>query len=148
VPQKILVAYDFNAVSDKALEWAADVAKQTGAQLTLLHVVLIPPPAIAPDAVIPLVQPTALDTREAEDRLRKVLAARGTAGHVDAMTAAHVGAAVVARAHELSADLIVIGTHNRGALARAFMGSVATHVVHHADCPVVTVREPHGKHRG
>ena len=37
-------------------------------------------------------------------------------------------------------DLIVMGTHGRGGLTRAIMGSVAEHVLREAPCPVLTVR--------
>ena len=37
-------------------------------------------------------------------------------------------------------DLIVMGTHGRGGISRAIMGSVAEQVLRDAACPVVTVR--------
>jgi nucleotide-binding universal stress UspA family protein len=39
------------------------------------------------------------------------------------------------------ADLIVIGTHGRGGLDRALLGSVADRVIRLAPCPVLTVRD-------
>ena len=42
-------------------------------------------------------------------------------------------------AAERDADLIVMGTHGRTALARAVIGSVADKVVRRADVPVVLV---------
>ena len=39
-------------------------------------------------------------------------------------------------------DLIVVGTHGRGAVAHLLMGSVAERVVRTAPCPVLTVRHP------
>jgi nucleotide-binding universal stress UspA family protein len=38
------------------------------------------------------------------------------------------------------AKLVVIGTHGRTGLSRAFMGSVADRIVRTAACPVLTVR--------
>lgn len=49
---------------------------------------------------------------------------------------------IVAAAVELGADLIVLGTHGRGGINRALLGSVADRVVRLAACPVLTVREP------
>jgi nucleotide-binding universal stress UspA family protein len=48
---------------------------------------------------------------------------------------------IVAVATELGADLIVLGTHGRGGINRALLGSVADRVVRLAACPVITVRE-------
>ena len=50
----------------------------------------------------------------------------------------HVRIARAARSNR--ADVIVMGTHGRTGLARAFLGSVAARVLASATCPVVTVR--------
>jgi nucleotide-binding universal stress UspA family protein len=50
--------------------------------------------------------------------------------------------AIVDYARENRIDLIVMGTHGRGALAQLMMGSVAERVVRIASCPVLTVRHP------
>lgn len=47
---------------------------------------------------------------------------------------------IVAAARRERADVIVMGTHGRTGLARAFLGSVAGRVVATASCPVMTVR--------
>lgn len=55
----------------------------------------------------------------------------------------HVGqpAEVIARmASDLGCDLIVMGTHGRGAVAGMVMGSVATRLLHLASCPVLLVK--------
>ncbi len=44
-----------------------------------------------------------------------------------------------AEAHDI--DLIVLGTHGRGAISHALMGSVAEKIVRKAPCPVLTTRE-------
>ena len=43
-------------------------------------------------------------------------------------------------AEELEADVVIVGSRGRGAIRRALMGSVSSHVVHNAPCPVVVVR--------
>ena len=55
----------------------------------------------------------------------------------------HVGqpAEVIARlASELGCDLIVMGTHGRSGIAGLVMGSVASRVLHLAECPVMLVK--------
>jgi nucleotide-binding universal stress UspA family protein len=44
-------------------------------------------------------------------------------------------------AAELGVDAIVVGSHNLGSLGRLFLGSVSEHVVRHAPCPVLVIRE-------
>jgi universal stress protein A len=43
-------------------------------------------------------------------------------------------------ARRMRADVIVIGTHGRTGLPRAFLGNVAERVIRLAPCPVLTVR--------
>jgi nucleotide-binding universal stress UspA family protein len=51
-------------------------------------------------------------------------------------------ACITQYARDENIDLIVIGTHGRGAVAHLVMGSVAERVVRTAPCPVLTVRHP------
>lgn len=45
---------------------------------------------------------------------------------------------VINFAHDIKADMIVMGTHGRTGLAHAMSGSVAEDVVNHVDCPMWT----------
>ena len=52
-------------------------------------------------------------------------------------------------AAELKVDVIVVGSHGRGAIARILLGSVSEQVVRHAPCPVLVVRpEPESSDEG
>lgn len=53
------------------------------------------------------------------------------------------GAAIVRVAHEMEADVLVVGSSGKGALSRLFGGSVSDYVAHHAPCPVMLV--PQGR---
>ena len=44
-------------------------------------------------------------------------------------------------------DVIVIGTHGRGASTAALLGSVSRRLLHAADCPVLVVTPSHDRHR-
>jgi nucleotide-binding universal stress UspA family protein len=53
------------------------------------------------------------------------------------------GAAVVRVAHEMNADVLVIGSSGKNWLSRHIGGSVSDYVVHHAPCPVLLIRHDH-----
>ena len=53
---------------------------------------------------------------------------------------------IIARAKDLGADLIVIGSHRHSALGEAMLGHTANKVVHRAEQPVLLVRIPEGYH--
>ena len=53
------------------------------------------------------------------------------------------GAAVGRVAHEIDADVLVIGSSGKNWLRRHFGGSVSDYVAHHAPCPVMLIRHDH-----
>ena len=53
------------------------------------------------------------------------------------------GAAGVRVAHEMSADVLVIGSSGKHWLSRLVGSSVSDYVAHHAPCPVMLVRHDH-----
>jgi nucleotide-binding universal stress UspA family protein len=71
------------------------------------------------------------------DEDRDVLRAEGIV-----ITSNVTAGTIVEHAKTESVDLIVMGTHGRGAVAHLLMGSVAERVVRIAPCPVLTVRHP------
>jgi nucleotide-binding universal stress UspA family protein len=138
----ILVATDFSPPSFGAQRAAVELAKQTGASVTVLHVYslptylffdgssYVPPPAIVADIV-----------GEAAKRLAEAKEVAATAG-VSVDTALVEGSAtdaIVRYAAEHRFDLIVIGTHGRRGLSRLALGSVAEHVVRTSKVPVLTI---------
>lgn len=142
----ILVAVDFDENSARALDYAVDLASHLGARLTVVHSYSLP----VLNAFDAQYIPSATEAAHKADQNRKhldTLLALHKARGVEMESVLRVGAApveVCAVARELSADLIVVGTHNRGALGRALLGSVAETIVRDAHVPVLTVRPPRG----
>jgi universal stress protein A len=144
--RRILVPTDFSEHALPAVRYAAELADKFGAELILLHVV--PDAVLAlPDAVMPTPTPLA-DLDALTDAGKQGLANLIAAEKLEARhprTEVRIGSAsaeIVAAASDLHVDLVCIGTHGRGGLARVLLGSVAEHVVRQAPCPVLTVR-PH-----
>ena len=57
------------------------------------------------------------------------------------VAAGHPAETIVRMARELAVDLIIMATHGRTGVSHLLLGSVAEHVVRHAPCPVLTVRQ-------
>jgi len=146
VLRNILVATDFSETSDAALRYGRDLARTFGATLHLLNVAPNVMASFATDA-LPAVLPDV--QRQVEEAARQQLEALldpedRTQLHAKPVvrTSLTAAAEIVEYAREAGIDLIVIGTHGRGAMAHVLMGSVAERVVRTAPCPVLTVRHP------
>ena len=145
--KNILVATDFGEAADSALSYGRELAGRFGATLHVLNVVenfyVTTFGAETYAAFVPEMQ------RELENAARKRLDealidsdGSGPATRPAVMTSGSAAYAIVDYARENNIDLIVMGTHGRGALAHLMMGSVAERVVRLASCPVLTVRHP------
>jgi nucleotide-binding universal stress UspA family protein len=147
VLKKILVATDFSEPSDAALSYGRELARTFKAQLVTVHVVdNIMTRAYGGDGFVftdpDLQQDLEVAARRQVDALlsdedREVLRAEPVI-----LTSNAPAFALAEYAARNDVDLIVMGTHGRGAVAHLLMGSVAERVVRTAPCPVLTVRHP------
>jgi universal stress protein A len=145
--KKILVATDFGPASETALRYARTFAVNFGAELHVLHVTqsVYPTAAYGYDYGGISAQVQQDFERAAREQTEALLSAEDRETlHATAVIVTHMtpAAAIVDYARTNRIDLIVLGTHGRGALAHLFMGSVAERVVRMAPCPVLTVRHP------
>jgi nucleotide-binding universal stress UspA family protein len=144
--KKILVATDFSEAADAALAYGRALARMFGATLYVLHVADDMYMRLGGDAYAAVLPDLQQDVeRQAKDRLVKLLVDDDpiplpTESVV--ITSGATAPAIVNYAAQAGIDLIVVGTHGRGAVAHLLMGSVAERVVRTARCPVLTVRHP------
>jgi universal stress protein A len=143
VLKNILVATDFSEPSAVALAYGRDLARSYGATLHVLHIVedvmmrYTPEVAFAiPDLQRDLEKAARRDLEASitddDRRTLKIVAA------VETSFNASGGITQYAAAHAI--DLIVVGTHGRGAVKQLLLGSAAERVVRSAPCPVLAVR--------
>lgn len=140
----ILVPVDFSDGSMRALETAVDMALDAGAKLTLFHVHHLPA-NVFPDVILPMPPDVQRDIERSVERALDKWRDQARAAGVAADTRTAFGGTadeICAAADALGVELIVIGTHGRGGLSHALLGSVTEKVVRKAPCPVLTVR-PH-----
>ncbi len=145
--KKILVATDFGPASDSALAYAQALARGFAAELHVLHVVEnLLTRAIDGYGYAVISPEVQLEIEEAGRKRTEALVSdedrRELRAKASTVTSNSPATEIVNYARKHGIDLIVMGTHGRGAIAHLFMGSVAERVVRTAPCPVLTVRNP------
>ena len=145
-PKTILVPTDFSDTSEVALNYGRALSETFKSSLHVLHVVSdadLGPGAAELWGFSPR---DLLDRWEADARRRlDELCPEADRKTLRMQVVTRVGkpfVEVVHYAREHDVDLIVIGTHGRGAVQHALLGSVAEQVVRNSPCPVLTVRHP------
>lgn len=140
--KNILVATDFSDASGVALAYGRDLAKSYNARLHVLHVV--------EDVVLRYTTEVGWigsdfqkDLETTAGRTLNALITEDDRKALDAEAIIEKGInpaeTIVKYAKANAIDLIVTGTHGRGAVKHFLMGSVAERVVRIAPCPVLTV---------
>jgi nucleotide-binding universal stress UspA family protein len=136
----IVVGYDRTHASNLALSRAADIAEAAGAKLVVTSSAPLLVGGAAAHGVGPFdpADPPA-EHREQLHHARELLANRKLNVEYD-VEVGDPADAIVALADRHKADLIVVGTHERGFLDRLLHGSVSEGVSRHAHCDVLVVR--------
>lgn len=140
----ILVPTDFSECSDAAVKHGSALANAFGATLHLLNVVQDPyaMPYGADGFGAPAHDLLGEWRAEAKRRLDAAVPAGFESRTVAATRVGSPCPEIVHYAIDHHVDLIVLGTHGRGAIGHVLLGSVAERVVRTAPCPVLTVRHP------
>jgi len=138
----ILVPLDFSEVTVELLDYASMLARSLQAKLWLIHVGSPEPDFIGyekssghfRDQFAEELREEHLRTQQVAEKLRR--------SGLDATALCPQGATVeviLREAEKLNADLIVLGSHGRGAIYRALLGSVSEGVLRKSPCPVMIV---------
>jgi nucleotide-binding universal stress UspA family protein len=146
--KRLLCAVDFSDASTAAVDWAISLAQQSGASVTVLHVLEWPwhePPSPVMSQ-LPKEQADALSAfrryseESARHRLESLLPQSSTA--VPAVARIRNGTAwseILDVARDEHSDLIVIGVRGRNPVDMTLFGSTTNQVVRAAFCPVLTL---------
>lgn len=134
--ETIVWATDGSELADSALEQVRKLAEVHGSRIVAVHAneVLTGRAGGAP------VLADEPDIREKLESQVEELRAAGFDAELEVCTGTeHVATLVERAAWTVDADLIVVGTHGRGAVASAVMGSVARGLCHTSRRPVLVV---------
>lgn len=152
----ILVAIDQSATSHRAFETALDMAKNLGAELTLVHALDVFDSA-SPQQPKVLVNGYSMDLdrllhesyerqwTEFVDHYESLLKQKQEEARAADVAANYrqaygrPGSTICQAAKEVHADLIVVGSHGRKGFSEMILGSVSNYIMHHAPCSVMVI---------
>ena len=124
--KKILVPLDGSRFSEEALRHALDIAKKSGSEIILTHVVERP----------------ALESvgKKILEQGNQKVAAQGVKCEVKILHG-NPAERIIKLSAEDKCDLIVIGSRGLTGIKRFFIGSVSGRVSRYAECPVLIVKK-------
>ena len=138
---RIIVATDLSEPSLPTLRAAVEELDRAGGLVTVLH--CIPPTmTMAGDPSGSMLAAASFDAVMDSAAVRLMAAVRSV-GLLDAVCRVVIddpASAITTLARQLTADLVIVGTHGRSGADRVIMGSVAEAVVRDAPCHVLVVR--------
>src|ERR1044071_3771416 len=142
----ILAATDFSDTATNAMNYAFDLAKDTKANLILLHVFQVP--LVVSEASIPMIN---LDEMLNEAELLMQNLVRGFEKSADGkikVSGRVVQGSVTMKLKEVCTDLkstlVVMGLHGSNLFERVFIGGASMWALKHLNCPVMII-PPHAK---
>lgn len=146
---KVLIAIDYNPVSEKVAEEGYKLAKQMGGQVCLLHVTsdvsyygVNYPAFMGYEGYAGMPADISLSEemrKVGEDYLNSAANHLGDPNIHTHLAEGETGDAILDYAEEWGADLIVMGTHSHSVLEKIFMGTVASKVLEETKIPCYMV---------
>ncbi len=147
---RILVAYDDGNQARKALSAAIEIAQNSGAVIYLVSAYTLPvvyPGTVTLDGIYPdnaaIISYLQENNQAHLEEMLAEAAAKVEAQHISVYTQVlegNPGRAIVDFAEEMEIDLVAVGSHNRTAVNRFFMGSVSNYILQHVKSLVLIAK--------
>ena len=136
--KRILVAYDLRDATLPALKYAALLAGRFAAKVTITYADMSTYPIDLYEATY--APPTEVELEEIRQKIEtKARAVFRDLPFEIVLESGSPVPSILRVAREKNADLVILGTHARTGIRRAFIGSVAEEVLHDATIPVLTI---------
>ncbi len=136
--ERVLLAVDGSEHSERAIPVAAELARKFGSEVSVLNVREL----VLMTRSNPIGKGAAEESLSLAEQVTERLVKDGITAHGKSVDAVQSGAAkqILEEAKEFGATHIVLGTRGHSELTGLLLGSVATKVLHHSECPVTVVR--------
>jgi nucleotide-binding universal stress UspA family protein len=146
---KILVATDGSETALEASRYGIQLARQLGASITVLSVIdnrsfptsyAVPPEATAVHITEPVEDFLKEEAKRDAANVQKLCRKKGVSCKT-VISSGHPAEEIIRVAERLRCNLIILGSHGKGALAAVFLGSVTYGVIHkETHIPILVVR--------
>lgn len=147
---QILVTLDGSDFGEHALPFAQSIAERTGASVNLSHVSCCEPPTDLLQNTPFQYEGVSMESYEEKhsEEQREYLRERAAELRAElpgqavdtALLEGYVTEALERHAKELDAKLVIMTTHGRTGVSRAWLGSVADSLVRHSNFPLLVIR--------
>jgi nucleotide-binding universal stress UspA family protein len=141
--KQILVAVDFSDPSIRALQVARELGTRLNAKLIVIHFVPMRIMDMGMEGGVDFIEEMhQSELAEARIKLEKFIKENTTSDDEieHHLRSGEPAAEMNSMAAEVSADMIIIGTHGGSGIKHLLMGSVAESILRTADVPVLSVR--------
>ena len=140
---QVIVPLDGSPFAEQAIPHAVDIVAQTGGVLHLVKVHRPPEDSLLGDAMYMAGELIDEEVRDDDRHYLEQIAASPDVASVELLTTLLTGDVVGALSHYVQTcgiDLIVMSTHGRGGLSRAWLGSVAESLLRVTHVPALLLR--------
>ncbi len=142
--EQILVPYDASSYANHAFDDALKIAEKFGSKITVLTIL-----GTKVENTTGISLERAIETQDGhEDAATKILKdleglakEKGVGFSFKVIYEPSPYKGIVNFSNSNSMDLIVMGSHGRSGIKKALLGSVASGVVEHANCPVLIIKK-------
>ena len=148
--EKVLVCVDGSESSMKAADYAVMLAKQSGAEVIALNVIVSqlgyaysagPFGLVTPNTINDILKKSKQEAQKWFDDIGRNAVTNGVKFKTEVVVSpTSTVPAIVDYAEKNKVDLIVVGTRGRSGFTKLLLGSVASGVVTYASCPVMVVK--------
>lgn len=140
--KNILLPVDFASTGVRVYAIALELSRSLGAKLWFLHVAAPDPDFVGFSTGPQYIRDHRADVLRQEHADLQQMAEKARAAGADAEALLIQGPtteSILEQAKRIEADVIVMGSHGRGALYKAFVGSVSEQVLEQSPIPVLIV---------
>jgi APA family basic amino acid/polyamine antiporter len=138
--ERILVPVKVGAIGEEMLATAIKLAEERGGKIHALHVIRVPLDLPLDAAMLAPEERASASLIDA----KQLAAEHGVAIVGDVVRARAIGEAIVAKAEEMGADLIVMGSAPRWRRQSRFFSPTVDYVLRRAPCEVMVIAYPQG----